>query len=252
MKKMLIVLTNQKSIIILVSTLFLLNVFLIISIFSPLLKDYIYSQYIYQPIVITALIEILILISAKYFRANPSTLQDEIEAQNKIHQILENDSSIVRINVISAGINTRAQFLRNILEKKKQIKIEIVASFNDANPDKLSRDFGKQSIEVLTHRLLPEQNDRIIIHQSHNTPSIRSIILSTKEGPRYAFTSWYTYYGSNSKIEGKRNLQFFVDWKSSLGIELLHFLNNQFNRLKQKEESFQLFPENLNTETINA
>lgn len=236
-------LVGKRSVIILICSLALLNLLLILGSLIPQIKPYIYHDIVFKVVVLTALLQIILLLVREMLRDTPITVGSEQEEQQQIYDLIEKDSSISRIHVLSAGLRSRAAFLRSLLEKHDRLQLSIVASFGQANPDKLDREkFGPVQVEILTNRLNPHEEKRIAIRQSYNAPSLRLVILASPKGPRYAILGWYTYYDQNTKIIGRRNLQLLVDWRSQIGTETLRFAEKMFDFYSTDEESMAIFP----------
>jgi hypothetical protein len=130
----------------------------------------------------------------------------------------------------------------------RKLDIEIIACFgkNSPNPDKLDRnEFGPKSFKYIIHRLPKELQSRLKIFRSFNTPSLRCIMLFDNHGPRYGFIGWYTYSNCNRHIVGRNNVQIFVDRTTDIGLALLRFTEETYNKICKENEVECLWP-NLN------
>jgi len=245
MKKVLSLLTGRNSIIILVAILSILDTLLVASFFlEPILK-FLIEKHLFEIIVLTTLLEILLLLSHNLWRSSPWVFGSEGEVQEKVRFLLKEDTSIKFVKILSAGLSSRAAFLRVLLEVQKRLNVEIIACFGhqSPNPDQLDREkLGPANFDVITNRLKPDEMERLKIRGSLNAPSVRLILLSDSRGPRYAFLGWYTYHKKNTHIVGRQNVQIFADRTTELGVDLLHFAEKMFQRYSSDEESVTLFP----------
>lgn len=179
----------------------------------------------------------------------------EEEAQEKIRSLLEEDTSIKYVKVLSAGLSSRASFLRGLLELPRGLDLEIVACFGEGspNPDELDRErLGPAHFDVIAHRLDQDKASRLKIYRSLNTPSFRCILLSDSRGPRYGFVGWYTYHKRNTEIIGRHNVQIFVDRTSEAGFDLLHFAEKMHQCYASEQEAIILFPESKESRHENS
>lgn len=158
---------------------------------------------------------------------------------------MEDNTNIKSIKVLSAGLRSRAGFLRALLELPRKLNLEIVECFGEANPDKLDREkFGPAYFDVVTHRLDQDAASRLKIYNSFNTPSFRCILLSDSHGPHYGILGWYTYHEKNTQMIGRRNIQIFVDRSTDAGFVLLNFADKMFQKYANEKEGVIIWPNN--------
>lgn len=240
-------LLRKHTLVTLVTILIILDILLISNLIVPQVLKFLIDKHIFEIIVITSLIEIFILLSSHRWRVTPLTIGSEEEAQDKLRTILRENSSIKCIKILSAGLKSRANFLRDTLEKYKNINLEIIACFGEKspNPDKWDREkIGPSHFEVITERISDEERKRIKIFTSFNRPSFRCVLLYDSRGPNCGLVGWYTYYERDTKITGRRNVQIFVDKTTETGVDLLHFAEKMFTTYASEKESYILFPQN--------
>jgi hypothetical protein len=253
MKKVLNFLIGRHSIIILVTILVVLDLLLIANLIAPQILQFLIDKHIFEIVTLTSFVEVILLLASNLWQPTLLVIGSEEEAQEKIRSLLKEDTGIKSIKVLSAGLRSRAGFLRALLEIPRKLNLEIVACFGkeSPNPDKLDRDtLGPTHFEVITHRLDQDEKSRLKIYGSLNTPSFRCILLSDSRGPRYAFIGWYTYYGKNTKITGRRNVQIFVDRTTEIGAALLHFTEEKYKIYASEQEANILWPQSEVTKYI--
>jgi len=242
MRRLLVLLTGHHSVIVLLTSLLLMDGILVASWFVPALGTFLDDHNVFPLIAITCFIEILLLLSVRVLQETPLALTDEL-SKHKIRELIDEHKDIRTVSVLSAGLRARADLLRSLLEHPSRLQVEVVACFSEANPDELDRtQFGPAHYEVLTNRLSDDEASRLQIYQSHNSPSVRCILLSTGRGPKYGFLGWYTYDNRNRHIQGRKNLQVFVDSASIFGIEMLSFAALAFKRQANAQESDLIWP----------
>jgi len=203
---------GKHSIIILITILLILDILLIARLIAPVILQFIIDQHIFEVVVLITLVEVLILLSFHLWSPAILVIESEEEAQEKIRALLKEDNSIKSIKVLSAGLSSRARFLRALLEDNSKLKLEIVACFGEGspNPDKLDREqFGPTHCKVITHRLIQDESSRLKIYKSLNTPSFRCILLLDSHGPRYGIVGWYTYHKKIPKLLDVATYKFF-------------------------------------------
>jgi hypothetical protein len=243
LKRALQVLTGKHSIIVVLATLVALDALLVAAAFFPIVNNILTESNTFQVVVITCLIQVLLLLAARALRETPVAIGLDDVAKRRISELIEEDENIVSVKVLSAGLRTRADFMRSLLEHPRKMEVSIVACFSEANPDDLDREkYGPPHFSVLTHRLEAEEASRLKVYQSFNTPSVRCVVLSSATGPRHAFLGWYTYSNRNKHIQGRRNVQFQVDGTTAFGIDMLHFANNAFEKHRDDSEAELIWP----------
>jgi hypothetical protein len=245
MKKVFNLMIGRHSIITVVAILGILDILLIASIIVPPILTFLKDKHLFEIVVLTTLVEILLLLSYNLWHPTPLAFGSETEAQEKIRALLKEDSTIKSVKILSAGLSSRAQFLRDLIEKFSKSRFEIVACFGKGspNPDELDREnLGPTQFNIITHRLKPDEEARLKIYESFNIPSFRCILLSDSRGPRYGFVGWYTYQNRSKNIVGRSNIQIFADRTTDLGVDLLHFSEKMFKYYSSEEESKILFP----------
>jgi hypothetical protein len=171
--------------------------------------------------------------------------QSEADAQEKVVALLKEERNIKSVKVLSAGLGSRANFLRELLDRHKQLHLQIVACFGNKspNPDKLDREkLGPSQFDVITNRLDQDTSARLEVYGSLNTPSFRCVLLSDSHGPRYGIVGWYTYHERNTEIIGRRNPQIFVDRTTELGFALLRFAERIWGNYATAKEANVLWP----------
>ncbi len=248
MNKILRIFIGKHSIISLVVTIILLDLFLVFGIFYDKIQSYVIGKHIYEIVVLAVLMEIILVVSVSILIASPCAIFNEEEAQEKVRNILKDDRSIKSVKVLSAGLSSRASFLLSILENFPSLHLEIIACFGQgsANPDKMDAGtLGNSNYLKLTHNLKDkdEEKKRLKIAKSLNIPSFRCLLLSDSCGVKYAFIGWYTYSSGNNHIHGRTNVQIFVDRQTEVGVSLLQFAEKQYRESTKAEEIKILFPE---------
>lgn len=249
MKKGLNFLIGKHSIIILVTVLLILDILLIANLIVPRVLQFLTDKHIYEIVVLTTLVEVLLLLSSSLWRVTPLVIGSEEEAQEKVRSLLQEDTAVKSIKVLSAGLRARAGFLRGLLEQHSRLNLEIVTCFGEGspNPDEWDRkELGPSNFKVITEvrgsLSSEDMRSRLKIYNSFNTPSFRCILLSDSRGPRYGFIGWYTYYERNTRIVGRRNVQIFVDRTTETGVDLLHFAERMYQCYANEQEANILFP----------
>lgn len=118
---------GKHSIITLIIILLVLDILLIANLIAPRVLQFLIDKHIYEIVVLTTLVEVLLLLSSSLWRVTPLVIGSEEEAQEKIRSLLEEDTSIKYVKVLSAGLSSRASFLRGLLEQSRRLNLEIVA-----------------------------------------------------------------------------------------------------------------------------
>lgn len=173
MRRLLVLLTGHHSVIVLLTSLLLMDGILIASWFVPALGTFLDDHNVFPLIAITCFIEILLLLSVRVLQETPLALTDEL-SKHKIRELIDEHKDIRTVLVLSAGLRSRADLLRSLLEHPSRLQVKVVACFSEANPDELDRTrFGPAHYEVLTNRLSADEASRLQIYQSHNSPSVR-------------------------------------------------------------------------------
>lgn len=248
MRKVLGFLIGKHALITLVAILIILDILLIAGLIAPQVIQFLIDKHLFEIVVLTTLVEVLLLLSSSLWRMTPLAIGSEEEAQEKVRTLLKEDTSIKSINVLSAGLSSRAPFLRELLESHRKYKMEIITCFGEGSPNPDPRDrekLGPAMYYKVIHDLekdVPDAESRLKIYRSHNIPSFRCILLSDSHGPRYGIVGWYTYYDRNTKIAGRRNVQIFVDRTTETGVALLHFTEKKFQEYTSKHEAEILWP----------
>ncbi|MBI5194849.1 MAG: hypothetical protein HZA10_00840 [Nitrospirae bacterium] len=248
MKKIINFLIGKHSVITLVTILFILDILLIASLIAPQVLQFLIEKHLFEIVVLTTLVEVLLLLSTSLWRVTPLAIGSEEEAQEKVRYLLKEDTAIKSINVLSAGLSSRSSFLRELIESHRKYKIEIITCFSERSPNPDPRDrekLGPAMYYKIIHDLeldVPDVESRLKIYRSHNTPSFRCILLADSRGPRYGIVGWYTYYDRNTKIAGRRNIQIFVDRTTETGVALLHFAEKKFQEYTSNQEAEILWP----------
>ena len=231
--------------------LIVLDFLLIANLIIPKLLQFLIDKHIFEIVVLTALVQVLVLLSSSFWHITPLVIGSEEEAQEKVRLILKEDTSIKSVKVLSAGLRSRANFLRALLELPRRLNVEIVACFGQGspNPDKLDREqFGPAHFGVITHRLDQETSSRLKIYGSFNTPSLRCVLLYDSHGPRYGIIGWYTYHKKNNEIVGCHNVQFLVDRTTEFGFTLLRFAERIYGSYVAPEEANIFWPPKIVSE----
>lgn len=243
MRNLLAVLTGKRAVITLISTLLVLDVMLISCFFSKTVQNYIIKSPIFEILTLTVLAEILIFLSSALWRSTPMAYGTEEEVREKVRSLLYEDNAIIGIKVLSAGLRSRADFLRHLLELPRGLRVDVIACFGSANPDDLDREkFGPTHFDVLTHRLKEDEKSRLNVYQSFNRPSFRCVLLLDSTGPRYGFVGWYTYYHKDTRLTGRRNIQILLDRSTETGVALLRFAEEMFKKYSSDDEASVIFP----------
>lgn len=248
MKRVFTYLVSKHSIIFLVFLMLICDLFLITNIFLPNLIAFIKRNNIFEILVLMTLVEVLLLLSSQLWKVTALVYDNDREAQEIINSHLREDNSIRTIKIISAGLGTRYDLVKNILKKHQNISIELVACFGEGHPNHDATDcldIGPNKFQLIDERLkeqVPDAEKRLKIYNSFNSPSLRVLILCDKYGPKYGQLSWYRFYDRNTKITGESNKQFYVFRNTEFGFPLLKFAEEMFNEYSSIKESEKIWP----------
>lgn len=173
------------------------------------LTDYLVKLHVFEVVSLLALLELLYLQLDRRAQSTQAIVVSKEQDAYRDFLVSARASEVASIDIISAGISARYQFIQEALSCR--VPVRVLIQGKNCAVDKADAERCDSFIELIERQIPKELKHLFEVRSALSIVSLRALILRQKSGSvGKAVISWYTYDGAG-KVAGHLNPSIILD-----------------------------------------